>query len=97
MKLIKWLIRSIIRFLRVILIPMMGIILTIAGFFTITEIWAYVNPNKVWGYSTEDAAFDQAIFWVLVLLWDRFFGPYGVTLRKVAKLIERHEKERQHG
>lgn len=86
-----WVIRNLI-------IPLMQIVLMFAGVFTAIELMAYYNPNKVWGYSSEDAAWDVYYILVSLLLWDRFFGPYSVTLRRMAKLIDaRHKEAQNHG
>lgn len=85
--------RLLVGFLRGFLIPAMQIVLVLASFWGLAELWVHLNPNKIYGYSSEDAVFDLIAMSVILLLWDRFFGPYAVALRCNAKLLARLYEE----
>jgi hypothetical protein len=72
----------------------MQIALVLASFWGLAEVWVNLNPNKIYGYSSEDAVFDLMSMCVILLLWDRFFGPYAVALRRNAKLLAKLYEER---
>jgi hypothetical protein len=50
-----------------------------------------VYANLGYIYGPEDSVGDSTTLLLLLLLWDRFFGPYGRALRKVCKYIPGRE------
>lgn len=42
-------------------------------------------------YGPEDGTSDATWAFVMLLLWDRYFGPYSKTLRKVCKYLPGRE------
>lgn len=52
-----------------------------------TVIMPIVMPSTATYYSEFNAVNDVIWFFVMMLLWDRFFGPTGHFFRKVGRLL----------
>lgn len=74
-----------------LLMSALGITLTVGFWFGlaafITFVLAPVYADLGYIYGPEDSADYATWIMVLVLFFDRFFGPYGKALRKVCKYL----------
>jgi hypothetical protein len=84
-----------IRLLGHAILSVIQLAVVVTAFWGLSLLLLYYAGPLVPGYTAYTALGHALFVFVIVLVWDRFFGPYSFLLRRTAKILHQAQQQRE--